>query len=361
MQLKSIETANVTGKRILMRVDYNVSLGRTLKVVDDTRIRHTIPTIEYLLAHQVKSITLIAHFGKPAGVVDPAKSLSPVAAHLSELLGEPVAFNIPGKISLLENLRFDSREEEGSEEFARELAKDQDIYVNEAFGESHRDATSITYLPKILPSFAGFGLIEEVNTILKNLESPTRPFVVIIGGAKVKDKIGLLEVLSLKADIILIGGGMANTFLAARSVDIKNSLVEKDKIGVAEKLLEGGVGKARIILPSDYVWDNDRIVDIGPNTRQEFARVIASGKTIIWNGPMGIFEDSRFALGTDSIYEALTSNEPAMVIVGGGDTLTAIKDHTHLERIDFISTGGGAMLELIEKGTLPALIPLTTS
>lgn len=366
MQLRSIALANVKNKHILMRVDYNVSLGRGLKVVDDTRIVHTLPTIKLLLKNHAASITLLAHFGKPEGKVDATKSLAPVAIHLAELLGEEVIFcdtvsqcqSATGKLRLLENLRFDPREEEGSLEFAKELARDQDIYVNEAFGESHREATSMTYLPKLLPSFAGLGLIEEVTTILNNVESPTRPFVVVIGGAKVKDKIGLLKVLSAKADIVLVGGGMANTFLMASGVDVKDSLVEPDKMLLAGQLLKGKFGQAKFILPTDYIWDNNKIVDIGEETERKFARVISEANTIIWNGPMGIFEDPRFASGTESIYKALTANEPAMVIVGGGDTLTAIKDHTHLHRIDFISTGGGAMLTLIEKGTLPALIPL---
>ncbi len=359
MQLRSIESADLLGKHVIMRVDYNVSLGRTLKVVDDTRITHTIPTIKYLLDHGVASIRLIAHFGKPEGKIDPTKSLAPVAEHLSELLGQPVAFNTAiGRVALMENLRFDPREEEGSDEFAAELAAGCDLYINEAFGESHRQATSMTYLPKILPSYAGFGLIDEVNTILKNVESPARPFVVVIGGAKVKDKIGLLQVLSEKADTILIGGGMANTFLAAQGVDIGDSLVEPDKISFAQALLDSTTKRAKIVLPTDYLRDGTAIKDIGEQTRLQFGKIISTAATIIWNGPMGVFEDPRFAVGTDSIYIALTENEPAMVIVGGGDTLTAIKDHTHLERIDFISTGGGAMLELIEKGTLPALEPL---
>ena len=367
MLLKKITDVNVKNKRILMRVDYNVSLGRGLKVVDDTRIAHTLPTIKWLLNNRVQSITLIAHFGKPEGKVDPKKSLAPIAEHLAELLGEEVGFcnqydraNAPTRkrVTLLENLRFDPREEEGSLEYARELAKDQDLFVNDAFGECHREVTSMTYLPKVLPSFAGLGLIEEVTTILSNVDSPTRPLVVVIGGAKVKDKIGLLKVLSTKANTILIGGGMANTFLAASGVDIKASLVEPEKMLLAGQLLKGKYGKANLILPTDYVWDKDKIVDIGPATQAKFARFISEANTIIWNGPMGIFEDPRFALGTESIYRALTNNEPAMVIVGGGDTLTAITDHAHLHRIDYISTGGGAMLTLIEKGTLPALVPL---
>ncbi len=366
MNLRTLKDCNVSQKIVLMRVDYNVSLGKTLRIVDDARIIHTIPTINYLLDHGVKQIRLLAHLGKPEGVYKKELSLLPVAEHLSELLGQEVAFvKTPqemyaedDKIVLLENLRFDSREESADYEYAKELAQGSDIFVNEGFGVSHRATTTTTIIPELLPSYAGFGLVEEVNTILDSIKSPKRPLVVVVGGAKVKDKIGLLQVLSKKADTILVGGGMANTFLAATGIDIADSLVEQDKYELARELLAGKYGSAKFILPIDFIKDGTMIKDIGAETIRLFSKFIKEAGTIIWNGPLGVFEDERFSVGTDAIYKELTDNEPAFVIVGGGDTLTAIKGHEALSRIDFISTGGGAMLELIEKGTLPGLQPL---
>lgn len=381
MQLRSVENLEVSGRQVIMRVDYNVSLGRTLKVVDDTRLTHTLPTIEYLLSHNVARLCLIAHLGKPGGQHQPKLSLAPVAIHLSELLGQPVSFcqsiaefrQSQSRLCLLENLRFDPREEAGSLEMARELATGFDAYVNEAFGESHREATSITYLPQVLPSYAGFGLIEEVTTILKNLAAPTRPLVVAVGGAKVADKLSLLQVLARQADYLLIGGGMANTFLAAQGHTMGESRVEPELYALAKELLSDTTLRAKIVLPQDVVVGkidapgapvvvpvaavppDAQALDIGPSTTASFREIISSAKTIIWNGPMGYFEDARYRQGTTELYRALTANEPAFVIVGGGDTLTAINDHRDLHRLDFVSTGGGAMLSLIEQGTLPAL------
>jgi 3-phosphoglycerate kinase len=350
-----------------MRVDYNITYGKTLRIVDDTRITHTLQSINYLLAQKVKSLTLISHLGRPGGKTVPELSLAPVAHHLSELLGQPVLFcdtlsqchSVTSKICLLENLRFDPREEEGSLVYAQELAQGHDIYINEAFSESHREATSMVYLPQILESYAGFGLIHEVTTITKAIDSPARPFVVVVGGAKIKDKLGLLKVLKVKADYILVGGGMANTFLAAQGQDLADSLVEPAHFDLARSLMEDK-SHAQIILPQDLVRDGTAVKDIGPQTVASYKVILSEAKTIIWNGPMGVSEDPRFASGTEGIYQALVENSQAFTLVGGGDTISAIKNHQSLTRIDHLSTGGGAMLTLIEKGTLPALVPLLT-
>jgi len=381
MQLKTIREMEIKNKRVVMRVDYNVSLGKGLKVVDDTRITHTIPTIKYLLERGNK-IILIAHLGRPEGKPDPRFSLRPVAKHLGELLGEKVGFGetpeeclaIKERVGMLENLRFWPGEEENNAGFARELAKMGSVYVDDAFGAAHRVHASIVEIAKLLPAVAGLSLNYEVQTILKAVETPKKPLVVVVGGAKVKDKIGMLFKLIKRADQILIGGGMANTFLCAKGYAMGKSFCELKAVEVAKQLIETAEkNRTTIMLPSDVIvgdlqngknggvklvkniQKNEQALDIGPQTQVVFGKVLAKAKTVIWNGPMGVFEEPQFAIGTDFIFHALTENPTAQVVVGGGDTLAAIKKQEHLERIDHISTGGGAMLELIEKGTLPGL------
>ncbi len=388
MQLKTVRDIEVKGKRIIMRVDYNVSLGQDLKIADDTRIRHTIPTIKYLLSQNC-TVFLCAHLGQPTGGTDPKYSLAPVAKHLEKLLGRKVNFvedylgnagnevlrlSKQGSVTLLENTRFFPGEKKNDPEFSKDLAKFGEVFVNDAFGTAHREDASIVGVPKILPAVAGFSFKKEVETILAAVENPKKPLVVILGGAKVSDKIAMLYRLIERADAILIGGGMANTFLCAKGYPMGRSYCELGSVKVAKELLEvASKGRTKVYLPSDVIVGDlktgahngpvtmDMIpvemqaLDIGPETQVKYGRVIAGAGTIVWNGPMGVFEVPQFAVGTDYIFHALTQNEGAFVVVGGGDTLAAIQKQEHLERIDHISTGGGAMLELIEKGTLPGI------
>lgn len=393
MNLKTIRDVDVQGKRVLVRVDYNVSIGAGLQVVDDTRIKHTIPTIEYLLEHDC-CVFLVSHFGRPKGKFDKKYSLAPIAKHLERLMGKKVVFVADyigekgekivagctkGQVYLLENTRFHPGEEKNDREFARELAKFGDIFVNDAFGTAHRTHASTVGVAEFLPSIAGLSLRYETETILNAIENPKRPLVVIVGGVKVSDKMGMLRKLIAKADYILIGGGMANTFLCAKGYEMGNSYCELDKVNMAKELLVITENSSTaVLLPEDLIvgsresgqhngpFDLDKIpqdqqaLDIGPKTQARYGKVISEAGTIVWNGPMGVFEKPQFAVGTDFIFHMLTQNEPAMVIVGGGDTLAAISKQEHLDRIDHISTGGGAMLELIENGTLPGIDILET-
>lgn len=343
LKLKSVEKMDPRGKRMLVRVDWNVTLGnpfddaqgyRVLQVVDDTRIRRTEKTIRYLLDGGAMQVVLCSHLGK----AEEGKSIEPVVDYSGKLLSEEIAFcktvsqchDATSQLVMLENLRFWPGEESNNAEFARELARLGEVYVNEAFGECHREVASIVGVAKLLSSYAGFNLVEEVKRIRGAMENPKRPLVVIMGGAKVEDKIKLLAVLSTKADTLLLGGKLANEFVQR---------------GVK---LEGG---AKVVVP----FEGDDLLDIGEETQRVFVEEIARAGTVVWNGPMGKVEEEEYRAGTHAVYEALMANEPAEVIVGGGDTLTAIRDEKHLERIDWVSTGGGAMLKLIEKGTLPGL------
>ena len=339
-KFKTVEAAEVTGKRVVVRVDWNVTLGKALQIVDDTRIVRTIPTIRSLINRGAKQIVLLAHLGK----AEERRSLEPVAKYASEVLGESIEFVdtfarlhvCTNKIVMLENLRFWPGEEANDSEFARQLASLGDIYVNEAFGESHRQAASIVGITQFLPSYAGIWLIEEVETIERVMKSPQRPFVVVMGGAKVDDKIKLLAVLSTKADVILLGGKLANEF-----VERKMKLP----------------GKARVITPAE----GSNLRDIGPKTIRQFAKEIAKAKTVVWNGPMGKVEDPQYRSGTEAVFEAIAANTLGYTIVGGGDTLASLHNEELLGHIDHVSTGGGAMLTLIEKGDLPGLVALRES
>lgn len=335
MRMRGVEEADVAGKRIVVRVDWNVTLGKTLQIVDDTRIVRTLPTIKWLQDRRARQIILLSHLGKPK-VVDPALSLRPVAEYARELLGEEIVLHqtVPqchsdtvARVMMLENVRFWGGEDINDETFAQELASLGDLYVNEAFGECHRASASIVGITKYMPSYAGMWLREEVTTICKLRNNPERPVVVVMGGAKVEDKLGLLELLSHRADVILLGGKLANEYLQK---DLKLS------------------GRARILTP----LEGDQLLDIGGDTQALYAQEIATAKTVIWNGPMGKVEDPLYRAGTEAIYRAITANTTAYTLVGGGDTLAAIRDEGHLARIDHVSTGGGAMLKLLEDGTL---------
>ncbi|EKD80337.1 MAG: Phosphoglycerate kinase [uncultured bacterium] len=326
-QLRTIKQADVRGKRIIVRVDWNVTIGKALQIVDDTRIVRTLPTIKWVLGHDAKQVILMSHLGK----AEERRSLRPISEYASKLLGEEISFGEESRVMMLENLRLNAGEDKNDSEFAKQLAQYGDVYVNEAFGECHRESASIVGITKYLPSYAGLWLREEVETILKVRENPEHPYVVVMGGAKVEDKIKLIEVLSEQADTILLGGKLANP----------SSLSELRRGTVS-------MGKARILTP----LEKGELLDIGEETQKLFAGEIAKAKTVVWNGPMGMVEDPQYRTGTEAIYKAINLNEAAYTVVGGGDTLAAIRQEKHLTRIDHISMGGGAMLKLLESGNL---------
>ena len=399
----SIRDLDLTGKRVLIRVDFNVPLSKdeSPRILDDTRIRETIPTIEYALRRKAKVI-LCSHLGRPKGKVVPSMSLRPIAVRLRELLDhllsedENVGFapdcigevatelvtNLePGQTLLLENLRFHPEEEANDPEFAKKLAALCDVYVNDAFGSAHRAHAStegVTHFVK--QSAAGLLMESELNHLGKALNEPDKPFVAIIGGAKVSDKIGVIESLMTKADAILIGGGMAYTFLRAQGQQTGKSLVEEDKIEVARAALEMAEAKGvKFLLPVDHILADrfeakakatvfegseafpaeSMALDIGPKTVKLFAAEIADAQSVLWNGPMGVFEFPAFAVGTNAIAKAVAANEDATTIVGGGDSVSAIQKSGFAEKITHISTGGGASLEFLEGKVLPGVEALT--
>lgn len=334
-QYKTIESAPVAGKRVIVRVDWNVTIGKALQIVDDTRIVRTMPTIKWLWEHGVRQIILISHLGK----AEEKRSLAPVTEYAEKLMSEKIALkrtivqcrdDIQSRLIMLENVRLWEGEDENDPAFARELATLGEIYVNEAFGECHRESASIVGIPLWLPSYAGLWLVEEVEAVLRVRDNPVHPLVVVMGGAKVEDKLPLLQLLSERADTILVGGRLANELL-------------KSNIQLG--------GRAKAIMPVE----GGELLDIGEQTRNKFAEVIAQAKTIVWNGPMGKVEERQYRAGTEAIFDAMIANETAYTLVGGGDTLAAIGKEEQLSRIDHVSTGGGAMLALLEKGTLPGL------
>ncbi len=384
---KTVRDVAVRGKRVLVRVDFNVPL-KDEQVADDTRIRGALPTIQYLL-EQGAAVILMSHLGRPKGQPDPKFSLRPVVSSLSALLGRPVAFAEscigpaaesaaealkPGEILLLENTRFVPGETKNDPEVARQMAALADLYVNDAFGSAHRAHASTEGVAHCLPAVAGFLMEKEIRYLGQAIANPERPFVAILGGAKIGDKIGVIRNLLDKADHILIGGGMANTFFKAQGYEMADSLVEEDALETARELLAAAGNKLR--LPVDVViadaFDNQanrqtvavkplpqgwRILDIGPETVAAYGKVIAGAKTVVWNGPMGVFEMPNFARGTFGIAEAIAASE-AVSIIGGGDSVAAIKQSGLADKVTHISTGGGASLEMLEGLTLPGLAAL---
>lgn len=387
MKKKTIADISWSGKRALVRCDFNVPLDANLNITDDTRIRAALPTIQYLLEHGA-IVILCSHLGRPKGVTEGLR-LNPVAKRLSELLGKPVkklddcigpeveaaiAASKPGDVLLLENLRFYAEEEKNSPEFAQKLAKLADVYVNDAFGTAHRAHASTAGVAAYLPAVAGFLLEKEIQFLGEAIQNPKRPFVAILGGAKISDKIGVIENLLSKADTLLIGGGMANTFLKAKGYHLGDSLVEEGSVQLAGELLQKG--GSRLVLPVDVViadafaadakskvvsadgvpagW---RVLDIGPKTVELFAKHIASAKTVVWNGPMGVFEFPPFAKGTFAVAKAL-ADSGATTIIGGGDSVAAVEQSGLAGRITHISTGGGASLEFLEGKELPGIAAL---
>jgi phosphoglycerate kinase len=390
MTLRRIQDLEVDRKRVLVRVDFNVPLDDGV-ITDDTRIRATLPTINYLRERGARTI-LVSHLGRPKGAVRENLRLAPVARALSELLGRHVTYvqDIAGyeaheetaglslgDIALLENVRFDPREEANDPEFARELASLADCFVNDAFGAAHRAHASTVGVTAYLPSAAGLLLQREVDALSHVVSNPERPFALILGGAKVSDKIGVIDHLLERVDSVLIGGGMANTFLKANGVSVGRSLVENDNIEVAAAVLERAKQlNANILLPVDAVvadrmaadagatvvdidavGDDRAIFDIGPKSVKRFADALRSARTVVWNGPMGVFEMAPFSGGTRGVADAVAASN-GFTLVGGGDSVAAVEQLGVAERISHISTGGGASLEFLEGKSLPGIAAL---
>ncbi|RIE09896.1 phosphoglycerate kinase [Candidatus Cryosericum hinesii] len=389
MTKRSIRDLDVQNKRVLLRVDYNVPMSKDGAITDDKRILETLPTIRYLLDKNA-TIILVTHMGRPDGKIVESLRLDKIAQRLSALLGKPVnklnsvvgpdvteavANAKPGDIIMLENVRFLKEEKNGSEELAKKLAALADVYVDDAFATAHRPDTSVAGVPQFLPSAAGFLLEKEIDVLETVTTSAKKPFIAILGGAKVSDKIGLIKNLLTKTDAILIGGGMAFTFLKAMGYAIGFSLVEEDYLKVADEIIEAAKAKGtRLLLPVDVIVTNeikagsshhivdieeipaDQIgVDIGPKTIEAFEAEIAKANTIIWNGPMGVIEIAEFAEGTKSLARVIAARSDALTVAGGGETASVI-DALNLQN-DFkhVSTGGGAFLEYLEGKQLPGI------
>ena len=391
MKQKTIEDISVESKKVLVRVDFNVPLNDKGEITDETRIQAALPTIKYLLDHKAKVI-LCSHLGRPKGEFKPEFSLAPVAKRLQMLLDTKVTFakdvigesadeavaNIKaGEVVLLENLRYHKEETKNDPEFAKKLASYAEIFVNDAFGTAHRAHASTEGVTHYLPAVAGFLIKKELEFMGGALENPDRPFVAILGGAKIADKIPVIENLFNKVDCLIIGGGMANTFLAAQGYNMSKSLVDADSIALASELLKKAKLKGvKILLPIDVVaadeFNNDAktvmvpvdsipegymALDIGSSTRMIFAEEINRAKTVIWNGPMGVAEMPSFAGGTRAVAEAMAGTN-ATTIIGGGDSAAAVKNLGYGDKMSHISTGGGASLEFLEGKELPGIAAL---
>ncbi len=386
---KNVEDLKVSGKRVIVRVDFNVPLDKkTGAITDDKRIRGALPTISYLVKNQAKVI-LVSHLGRPKNGPEAAFSMKPAAERLAELIGQPVVLASDvigedakakaaalkdGEILMLENVRFHKEETKNDPTFAAELASLADLYVNDAFGTAHRAHASTAGLANFLPSASGYLIQKELEIMGKALSEPVRPFVAILGGAKVSDKIGVIENLIDKADAIIIGGGMAYTFFAAQGYSVGSSLCESDKLYLAKELLAKAEAKGiKFLLPIDNVVadtfsadanaktvkstempDGWMGLDIGPETIQLFSETVSSAKTVIWNGPMGVFEFPRFAEGTRAVAKAIADSN-AISIIGGGDSAAAVEKLGYADQVTHISTGGGASLEFIEGKVLPGI------
>lgn len=393
MNKMTVRDADLAGKRVLVRVDFNVPLDDG-KITDDTRIRAAVPTLKYILEQNPKALILMSHLGRPKGERKPEMSLAPVAPALAEQLGIDVAFaddcvgevaetavaNLPeGGVLLLENTRYHKGETKNDPELSEQLAKHGDIFVNDAFGTAHRAHASNVGVSEKLTAVAGLLLEKEIDYLANAIESPERPFVAILGGAKVSDKIKVIEALLSKVDKLVIGGGMANTFIKAQGVGMGDSLVEEDSVETAKSLIEQGGDK--LVLPVDFIvadaFDNDantknvsasdgveagwRALDIGAESIALFKAQVDNAKTVVWNGPMGVFEMPNFAKGTFAVAETLaeiTANG-AKTIIGGGDSAAAAEQSGLADKMSHISTGGGASLEMLEGKTLPGLVALT--
>ena len=391
MNKKTIKDIDVKGKKVFVRVDFNVPMDENQNITNDTRIRATLPTINYLLDNGA-AVILACHVGRPTEAKEPKFSTKPIQARLAELLGKEVKWAPDcvgpdaekaaadlkaGEVLLLENLRYHKAEKKNDPEFAKQLAALADVAVDDAFGVSHRGHASNEGITKYVETVSGFLMEKEINYIGKTLEAPQHPFVAIIGGAKVSDKIGVISNMIEKVDSIIIGGGMANTFLAAKGMPVGSSLLEKDKLDLARELIEKAEKKGvKVVLPvdvvvadkfaadanhktvdADAVEDGWMILDSGAKTIKVYQDALAGAKTIIWNGPMGVFEFDAFAKGTEGVAEAVAkaTDEGATSIVGGGDSIAALKKTGLSDKISHISTGGGATLEFLEGKVLPGI------
>lgn len=390
MNKKTLKDIDLSGKRVLVRVDFNVPLENG-RITDDTRIRAALPTIKYLQEQQAK-IILVSHLGRPKGQVNPKYSLAPVAKALEELLGQPVIFSQevtgpaveekarslqPGQVMLLENVRFLPGEEKNDPQVAQELASLAEIFVNDAFGTAHRAHASTAGVAGYLPAVAGMLLEKEIQVMGDALADPKRPFIAILGGAKVSDKIGVIKNLLTKVDHLIIGGGMANTFLKAQGFDVGKSLLEEDKVPLAQELLSEAQAKGVAVhLPEDVVVapsleqpegkqevavnavaEDRMILDIGPATARRFQEIIKTARTVVWNGPMGVFEVDAFAKGTEAVAQAMAQVN-GVTIIGGGDSVAAVEKVGVGDKMTHISTGGGASLEFLEGKELPGVAAL---
>lgn len=388
MEKKTFKDLDVSGKKVFLRVDFNVPMDENLNIIDDTRILSALPTIHYLMVNNAKLI-ICSHLGRPKGMVIPKFSLAPVARRLSEVLNKKVSLandaigesahklidNMQnGDIVMLENIRFYKEEEENDDFFARELASLADIYINDAFGAAHRAHASTAGIARHLPSVAGFLMNGEIRALGKVVNNPVQPFVVILGGAKISDKIGVIKRLIDKASAILIGGAMANTFIVAQGGSVGMSRYEKDKIEVAKNILSlAEKNNVKIVLPIDTIVadefspdakaksvpsfmipDNYQGMDIGKKTAKLFKKELKNAKTIVWNGPMGVYEFKRFQKGTKAIAKAVAKSE-AISVIGGGDSVAAIRELGFADKVTHLSTGGGATLKFLEGSPLPGV------
>jgi phosphoglycerate kinase len=387
----TVKDLDLKNKTVLMRADFNVPLDGEFNITDDTRIRETLPTIKYILSNGAKKLVLMSHLGRPDGKRVDKYSLKPVAKKLADLLEEKINFlsdcvgpdvkaavdSSKDRIILLENLRYHSEEEANDENFAKKLASLADVFVNDAFGTAHRAHASTAGVDKFLKSAAGFLLEKEIKYLGDAVSNPKKPFMVILGGAKVSDKIGVIENLLPKCDAIIIGGGMAYTFLMAQGKSIGSSKLEKDKLDLAKTILDKAAAiKKEILLPIDHVVvetvdpnakseivgeqipECKIAVDIGPKTIELFESKLKSAKTVVWNGPLGIFEMDAFSKGTAEVGKFLAGLK-AVTIIGGGDTAAAVAKFKLQDKMTHISTGGGASLEFLEGKTLPGIAALT--
>ena len=388
MNKKTFKDIDVAGKKVFVRVDFNVPMDESYKILDDTRIKAAVPTINYLI-HQGAKVILCSHLGRPKGMFNPKYSLAPVAKRLSELLNMSVKMASDcigesakklteemknGEIVMLENIRFYKEEEENDDQFAKDLANLAEVYVNDAFGTAHRAHASTAGIARHLPAVAGFLMSEEIVSLSKAVDNAEPPFVVILGGAKISDKIGVIGKLLKKANVFLIGGAMANTFIAAKGGTLGMSRYEKDKIEVAKAILEEAEKlNVKVVLPVDVIVTREfapnakkllvdsfnipegfQGMDIGNKTRKLFVKEIKRAKTIVWNGPLGVYEFKRFQKGTKKIAKAVAKVD-AVSVIGGGDSVAAIAELGYADKVTHLSTGGGATLKFLEGAVLPGV------
>ena len=364
--MKTIDEISLSGKRVLVRVDLNVPFDKEGRISDDFRLKAVLPTLNYLLNRDAKVI-IISHLGRPKGNPVPEFSLKPVYLRLSALLKKSISFAPQlfseatqkaveslqnGEVVGLENLRFDKGEEDNSRTFAKRLALYADIYVNDAFSVSHREAASTVAITEFLPSYAGMLMEKEVQMLSGLLRHPESPFIAVIGGAKIKDKLPIIEHLTHKADRILVGGGVANNFLKIQGVDVKDSLVELECLDDAKRIL--ALSKGKIVLPVDYVWKGDVIADVGKQTVKTFEKYLDSAKTIFWNGCLGITEEPEYAKASDELAKMIAGAK-ATSVIGGGNTLEVLNKLKLANKVSFVSSGGGASLEYLSGKILPGV------